>query len=50
VPQEHLPAEVAGEQFYRPGRHGAEPALHDELLQRRGEHVTDKDRSDDVDG
>ena len=24
VPQEHLPAEVAGERFYRPGRHGAE--------------------------
>jgi putative ATPase len=25
VAQEHLPAEVAGEHFYRPGRHGAEP-------------------------
>jgi putative ATPase len=36
VPQEHLPPEVAGEQFYRPGRHGAEPALYDELERRRG--------------
>jgi len=36
VPQEHLPAEVAGEQFYVPGRHGAEPALYEALQQRRG--------------
>ena len=27
VPQQHLPAEVAGERFYRPSRHGAEPGL-----------------------
>ncbi|MCU1426423.1 MAG: ATPase [Actinomycetia bacterium] len=27
VPQEHLPAEVAGERFYEPGRHGAEAAM-----------------------
>jgi putative ATPase len=27
VPQEHLPAEVAGERFYVPGPHGAEPRL-----------------------
>src|SRR5690242_6975441 len=26
VPQEHLPAEVAGERFYVPSTHGAEPA------------------------
>jgi putative ATPase len=36
VPQEHLPAEVAGERFYRPGAHGAEPALHAALEARRG--------------
>jgi putative ATPase len=41
VPQEHLPAEVAGERFYRPSRHGAEPALYRTLQQRRGEEVTD---------
>jgi putative ATPase len=27
VPQEHLPAEVAGERFYVPSAHGAEPAI-----------------------
>jgi putative ATPase len=27
VPQEHLPAEVAGERFYVPSTHGAEPAI-----------------------
>src|SRR5262249_21887986 len=31
VPQEHLPAEVAGERFYEPSRHGVEPALYDNL-------------------
>jgi putative ATPase len=41
VPQEHLPAEVAGEQFYRPSRHGAEPALYDSLRKRRGEEASD---------
>ena len=35
VPQEHLPPELAGEQFYRPGRHGAEPALTEALDRRR---------------
>ena len=37
VPQEHLPVEVAGERFYRPGRHGAEPELYRHLQARRGE-------------
>jgi putative ATPase len=36
VPQEHLPAEVAGERFYRPSRHGAEPALNEMWNARRG--------------
>ncbi len=35
VPQEHMPVEVAGERFYRPGRHGAEPALYRSMLDRR---------------
>src|SRR5262249_22131927 len=39
VPQEHLPAEVAGERFYTPGRHGAEPALYRRLQERRGEGI-----------
>jgi putative ATPase len=42
VPQQHLPVEVAGEQFYRPGRHGEEPELNRKLQERRG------DRNDDV--
>jgi len=37
VPQEHLPVEVAGERFYRPGRNGAEPGLYARLQERRGE-------------
>jgi putative ATPase len=37
VPQEHLPPEVAGERFYEPGRHGAEPAAARALAERRGE-------------
>jgi putative ATPase len=40
VPQEHLPAEVAGERFYVPSRHGAEPeiaATHEARMQRRDE-------------
>jgi putative ATPase len=53
VPQEHLPAEVAGERFYTPGRHGAEPALYRRLRQRRGEDTEGDDaagnHSDDVD-
>ena len=36
VPQEHLPAEVAGERFYRPGRHGAEPAAVRQWEERQG--------------
>jgi putative ATPase len=39
VPQEHLPAEVAGERFYRPSRHGVEPALYAMLQARRGEEA-----------
>jgi putative ATPase len=35
VPQQHLPVEVAGERFYRPGRHGAEPQLAAQLRDRR---------------
>src|SRR3954453_10107600 len=27
VPQDHMPAEVSGEQFYRPSAHGAEPDM-----------------------
>jgi putative ATPase len=37
VPQEHLPVEVAGEQFYRPGRHGAEPDMYEQLQRRMGD-------------
>jgi putative ATPase len=44
VPQQHLPAEVAGEQFYRPGTHGAEPDLYRDLQERRGESNGDVDR------
>jgi putative ATPase len=44
VPQEHLPAEVAGDRFYRPGRHGAEPELYRHLQARRGEDTDDDDR------
>jgi putative ATPase len=42
VPQAHLPAEVAGERFYRPGRHGAEPELNRALRERRGEDDVDE--------
>jgi putative ATPase len=41
VPQEYLPAEVAGERFYRPGPRGAEPALNERLRERRGGDPTD---------
>jgi hypothetical protein len=30
-----MPAEVAGEQFYRPSAHGAEPAMFEALQARR---------------
>ncbi len=35
VPQQYLPAELQGQRFYRPGRHGAEPALADERARER---------------
>jgi len=35
VPQDHMPAEVAGEQFYRPSNHGAEPGMFAALQARR---------------
>jgi putative ATPase len=35
VPQDHMPAEVAGERFYRPSSHGAEPRMFDALEARR---------------
>ena len=37
VPQQHLPAELVGERFYRPGRHGAEPGYDEQLERRRRE-------------
>jgi hypothetical protein len=33
-----MPAEVAGERFYRPSSHGAEPALYAALEARRRNH------------
>jgi putative ATPase len=36
VPQDYRPAEVAGERFYRPSAHGAEPDLFAALQARRG--------------
>jgi len=41
VPQEHLPAEVAGERFYRPAGHGAEQRLVEQWRKRRGEETGD---------
>jgi len=35
VPQEHMPSEVAGERFYRPSSHGAEPGMFSALEARR---------------
>jgi putative ATPase len=35
VPQDHMPAEVAGERFYRPSTHGAEPGMFSALEVRR---------------
>jgi putative ATPase len=43
VPQQHLPAELAGERFYRPGRHGAEPGYEEQLERRRRELEQDDD-------
>ncbi|MGQ0825749.1 MAG: replication-associated recombination protein A [Actinomycetota bacterium] len=42
VRQEHLPPEVAGERFYRPGGHGAEPVLYEALERRRGDQRVDE--------
>jgi putative ATPase len=36
VRQEHVPGEVAGERFYRPGRHGAEAAAVQRWNERKG--------------
>jgi putative ATPase len=36
VDQEHVPGEVAGTRFYRPGRHGAEIDLVEQWNRRRG--------------
>ena len=46
VPQDHMPAEVAGERFYRPSAHGAEPEMYDALEARRrgGNEVDDVGR------
>jgi putative ATPase len=48
VPQEHLPAEVAGEQFYRPSGHGAEPELYAGLETRRGRRPGREEADDDA--
>jgi putative ATPase len=48
VPQEHLPAEVAGEQFYRPSGHGAEPELYAGLEARRGQRPDREEADDDA--
>jgi putative ATPase len=42
VPQEHLPVEVAGERFYLPSTHGAEPSIaaaHDARHASRGDTI-----------
>ncbi len=41
VPQEHLPAEVAGERFYRASGHGSEASLIEQWRKRRGEDASD---------
>jgi putative ATPase len=41
VPQEHLPAEVAGERFYRASGHGSEGSLIEQWRKRRGEDASD---------
>ena len=51
VPQDHMPAEVAGEQFYRPSSHGAEPGMFSALEVRRRlpiEKETTEEVGDDV--
>jgi putative ATPase len=41
VPQEHLPVEVAGEQFYAPGAHGEERRRVEAWRQRRGDEMSE---------
>ena len=50
VPQDHVPAEVAGERFYRPGSHGAEPAMWAALEARRtgNAETGEQEEGDDV--
>jgi len=48
VPQDHMPAEVAGERFYRPSSHGAEPDLFAALEARRAGLHTEGEAGDDV--
>jgi putative ATPase len=43
VPQEYLPAEVAGQRFYKPGTRGAEVALNEMLQERRRARATEDD-------
>jgi putative ATPase len=50
VPQAHLPAEVAGEEFYRPSGHGAEPELYAQLEARRGRSSQREEADDDASG
>ena len=55
VPQEHLPVEVAGEQFYRASGHGAELDLVEQWRKRRGEDANNVEpigdmKGEDVDG
>jgi putative ATPase len=47
VEQEYRPPEVAHEQFYRPGAHGAEGAIVDDWRARRGELPDDVDDDGD---
>jgi putative ATPase len=41
APQEHLPAEVAGERFYVPSAHGAEPRIAATHEARRAQRAPD---------
>jgi putative ATPase len=50
VPQEHLPVEAAGERFYRPGRHGAEPEAYAGLERRRSATPTPEETGDEARG
>jgi putative ATPase len=50
VPQQHLPVEVAGERFYRPGRHGAEPQLAAQLRERRSDELLGESPNESVAG